>query len=113
MLPKSVGSLIAEVSDVISDTEVRIKSEFGGDMNGTTHVRDAIIEAQKAGGAGLPFKRLPFIDQKDMYQFVYKRLSENGCLGIFPEGTLVFYKFLDLAKDIQKVVATIDPTCYH
>ncbi|KAH8117421.1 glycerol-3-phosphate O-acyltransferase [Phellopilus nigrolimitatus] len=87
MLPVSLNFLVAEVTEVISDTAVRIKKEFGGESGkGTARVRDKIAEAKENGAAGLEYKRLPFIDQQEMYRFVYQRLKDGGCLGIFPEG---------------------------
>ncbi|EJD05900.1 glycerol-3-phosphate O-acyltransferase [Fomitiporia mediterranea MF3/22] len=87
MLPKSLSSLVAEVIEVVSDTEVRIKKEFGGESGkGTARVRDAIDEAKMNGAQGLEYRILPFIDQQEMYRFVYQRLKDGGCIGIFPEG---------------------------
>lgn len=87
MLPKSTGSLIAEVTEVLSDDKLRIKKEFGGDSGkGTARVREKLLEEQASGVEGLTFKRMPFIDQQDMYRLVYQRLKEGGCIGIFPEG---------------------------
>ena len=44
-------------------------------------------EAAKAQGEpGLAFKALPYVDQHEVYGHVYKRLEENGAIGIFPEG---------------------------
>ncbi|KAI6143231.1 hypothetical protein BKA82DRAFT_4184090 [Pisolithus tinctorius] len=74
MLPKSVNSVVAEVLEVISDTE------------GTACVREKLAETEARGKRGLPFKILPFIDQQEMYRGVYQRLKEGGCIGIFPEG---------------------------
>jgi glycerol-3-phosphate O-acyltransferase/dihydroxyacetone phosphate acyltransferase len=87
MLPKSVNSAVAEVVEVISDTELRIKKEFGGDSGkGTTRIREKIGEARDNGINGLAFKVLPFINQQEMYRGVYQKLKEGGCIGIFPEG---------------------------
>ncbi|PAV23717.1 glycerol-3-phosphate O-acyltransferase [Pyrrhoderma noxium] len=87
MLPKNLGSPLAEVIEIISDTEVRVKKEFGGEGGkGTSRIRERLAELKESGKEGLEFKRLPFIDQQEMYQFVYKRLKEGGCIGIFPEG---------------------------
>ena len=87
MLPKSLGSMLAEVTEVVSDTEVRIKREFGGESGkGTVRVREAIEEAKANGKKGLEYRLLPFIDQQEMYRFVYQRLRDGGCIGIFPEG---------------------------
>ncbi|KAI0082693.1 glycerol-3-phosphate O-acyltransferase [Panus rudis PR-1116 ss-1] len=87
MLPKAVGSVVAEVVEVISDTELRIKKEFGGESGkGTARVREKIKEVQAQGQKGLDFKRLPHIDQHKMYEYVYECLKTGGCIGIFPEG---------------------------
>ncbi len=87
LLPKSIGSLLAEVVEVISDTELRVKREFGGEK-GTAKVRDKLAELEAEGKAGLEFKKLPFVDQQEMYRYVYECLQNNGSIGIFPEGEL-------------------------
>ncbi|KAI5993269.1 glycerol-3-phosphate O-acyltransferase [Pisolithus albus] len=87
MLPKSVDSVVAEVLEVLSDTELRLKREFGSETGkGTTRVREKLAEIEAEGRTGFPFKILPFIDQQEMYRGVYQRLKEGGCIGIFPEG---------------------------
>ncbi|KAI6023141.1 glycerol-3-phosphate O-acyltransferase [Pisolithus microcarpus] len=87
MLPKSVDSVVAEVLEVISDTELRLKKEFGSETGkGTPRVREKLAEIEAEGKTGFPFKILPFIDQQEMYCGVYQRLKEGGCIGIFPEG---------------------------
>lgn len=87
MLSKSVNSAMAEVVEIISDTELRIKKEFGGDTGkGTARIREKLAEVKAEGQNGLAFKKLPFIDQQEMYRGVYQRLKEGGCIGIFPEG---------------------------
>ncbi|KAF8212268.1 glycerol-3-phosphate O-acyltransferase [Mycena galopus ATCC 62051] len=84
MLPKSMNSLVAEVAEVISDTELRIKKEFSG--KGTMRVREKVAELQELGKAGLEFRTLLFIDQQEMYTNVYNSLNQGGSIGIFPEG---------------------------
>ncbi|KAF4615224.1 hypothetical protein D9613_003038 [Agrocybe pediades] len=87
MLPKSVNSAVAEVSEVISDTELRVKREFGGESGkGTARIREKLVELEADGVKGLEFKKLPFVDQQDMYRHVYQCLREGGSIGIFPEG---------------------------
>ena len=87
MLSKAVNSVTAEVVEIISDTELRIKKEFGGETGkGTVRIREKLAEAKAEGQNGLAFKALPFIDQQEMYRGVYQRLKEGGCIGIFPEG---------------------------
>jgi glycerol-3-phosphate O-acyltransferase/dihydroxyacetone phosphate acyltransferase len=86
MLPKSVNSAVAEVVEVISDTVLRVKKEFGGESGkGTMRIREKIGEGQDEK-KGLEFKVMPFIDQQEMYRGVYQKLKEGGCIGIFPEG---------------------------
>ena len=90
MLPKSVNSVVAEVVEVLSDTEMRLKGEFRSESGkGTSRVREKLAEVNAEGIAGLSFKILPFIDQQEMYRGVYQRLKEGGCIGIFPEGSRV------------------------
>jgi glycerol-3-phosphate O-acyltransferase/dihydroxyacetone phosphate acyltransferase len=85
MLSKSLNSAVAEVVEVISDTELRVKKEFGGENGkGTARFREAVKESE---GKGIVYTALPFVDQQEMYRYVYQRLKEGGCIGIFPEGT--------------------------
>ncbi|KAJ3786616.1 glycerol-3-phosphate O-acyltransferase [Lentinula aff. detonsa] len=87
MLPKTVNYATAEVSEVISDTQLRIKKEFGGDSEKrTARVREKLAELRGDGQIGLEFKTLPYIDQQQMYQYVYESLKRGGSIGIFPEG---------------------------
>lgn len=87
MLPKSVNWAVAEVVEVISDTQLRIKKEFGGESGkGTARIREKLKEADALGSPGLEFKKLPHVDQGEMYHHVYKCLENGGCMGIFPEG---------------------------
>ncbi|KZV88840.1 hypothetical protein EXIGLDRAFT_678483 [Exidia glandulosa HHB12029] len=84
---KSAGSLSAEVVEVISDTELKLKKEFAAENSkGATKIREKIAEAQATGHAGLDYKIVPYIDQQQMYHHVYNTLKEGGCVGIFPEG---------------------------
>ncbi|TFK42612.1 glycerol-3-phosphate O-acyltransferase [Crucibulum laeve] len=87
MLPKSVNSAVAEVTEVLSDTELRIKREFGGESGkGTARIREKVSELRQEGKKGLEFKKLPFVDQGEMYRHVYQCLKQGGSIGIFPEG---------------------------
>ncbi|KDR81579.1 hypothetical protein GALMADRAFT_239612 [Galerina marginata CBS 339.88] len=87
LLPKSVNSAVAEVSEVISDTQMRVKKEFGGESGkGTARIREKFSELQSEGITGLEYKKLPFVDQQEMYRHVYQCLKEGGSIGIFPEG---------------------------
>ncbi|TRM57587.1 glycerol-3-phosphate O-acyltransferase [Schizophyllum amplum] len=85
MLPKSVGAPSVEIVEIISDTELRVKKEFGGEK-GTARIRQALAELDAQGVKGFTFQRLPFVDQQIMYREVYRCLKESGSVGIFPEG---------------------------
>ncbi|KAH9048128.1 glycerol-3-phosphate O-acyltransferase [Lactarius hengduanensis] len=87
MLPRSVGSPVAEVTQVISDTELKIKREFGGESGKVTNrIKEKLDELKAQGINGMEFKRLPFIDQEETFRHVYQRLTDGACVGIFPEG---------------------------
>ncbi|KAI0928786.1 hypothetical protein AcV5_006241 [Taiwanofungus camphoratus] len=86
-LPKSIDSSAAEVMEVISDTELRIVREFASDSeNGTFKFREKIAELKAEGKQGLEFKKVPFVDQREMYQNVHQCLTSGGCICVFPEG---------------------------
>lgn len=88
MLSKAVSSSTAEVAEVISDTQLRIKSEFHNETEKTTSlIREKSEESKSQGIDGLTFKSLPYVDQNEMYQHVYQRLHEGGCIAIYPEGS--------------------------
>jgi glycerol-3-phosphate O-acyltransferase/dihydroxyacetone phosphate acyltransferase len=90
VLPKSVNSAVAEVTEVLSDTEMRIKREFGGESGkGTSRIREKMAEMKAEGIDGFEFKKLPYIDQSEMYRHVYDCLNRGGAIGIFPEGLFV------------------------
>lgn len=91
VLPKSVGASMADVLEVVSDTELRLKKEFGGDDMSTGRFRVKVSELQAQGKPGLEYKRIPHIDQQEIYHHVYQCLTEGGCIGIFPEGSLLTY----------------------
>jgi glycerol-3-phosphate O-acyltransferase/dihydroxyacetone phosphate acyltransferase len=95
MLGKSVSNAAAEIVEVISDTEARLKKEFGGENGKSTgRFLEALAEHHVKG---LEYKILPFVDQAEMYGAVYARLKEGRCIGIFPEGNAYPLRSLDLA----------------
>ena len=87
MLSKAVSSSVAEVAEIISDTQLRIRSEFHSETEKCTNIlREKAEEAKSQGIDGLTFKALPYVDQNEMYRHVYERLREGGCIAIYPEG---------------------------
>lgn len=72
-LPQSLGA--SEIADIISDTELVLKKPF-----------EATPKIERLLARGTRYKVARKIDQKKVYEYVFKHLSAGGCLGIFPEG---------------------------
>ncbi|KAI9016318.1 hypothetical protein CLU79DRAFT_764445 [Phycomyces nitens] len=62
-----------EVSEVVSDTELKLKAPLN----------EEALEILKGGAA---FKIVPHIDQGILFEKVHDRLEESKCIVIFPEG---------------------------
>ncbi|CAO1629513.1 unnamed protein product [Parajaminaea phylloscopi] len=97
VLPKWTGYATAEVVEIISDTEVKIKKEWKDERakdalagkKGPAHKKAGSGTATPTGEPdplGTQYQCLPFVDQTQMYASVYEKLAQGGCLGIFPEG---------------------------
>lgn len=80
-----IGSLIvlpgettgsAEIASIESDTHLTLKREFKG-------LKALELLTQETGTA---YKIAPKVDQSAVYNEVFQRLNEGGCVGIFPEG---------------------------
>lgn len=74
ILPRNSGKL--QIVQVVSDTEIIIKSEV--------KERRALDHLMKS--AGTAYKCLPHIDQDEVYEKVYSELNNGRCITIFPEG---------------------------
>ena len=80
----------AEVAEIISDTEIRLKREFSGPdavkqltgLEGAGKGTTSIAE----GFEGCTYKTAPKVDQTKVYDAVFDRLDHGGCICIFPEG---------------------------
>jgi glycerol-3-phosphate O-acyltransferase/dihydroxyacetone phosphate acyltransferase len=85
-----------EIKEVISDEEIRVKKPFKGDVaykqltgqdvegsNGHLTNGDTKEESEYEG---IKFSVAPHVDQSKVYEAVFQRLKEGGCIGIFPEG---------------------------
>ncbi|ORY32320.1 hypothetical protein BCR39DRAFT_523975 [Naematelia encephala] len=88
VLPKSAGYASAQIADIISDTELRLKAEFlVPSKNGSTDVKASTrVRTESESKDGLEYKILPVVDQEETYGAVFQRLKEGGAIGIFPEG---------------------------
>ncbi|WFC95780.1 hypothetical protein MBRA1_002434 [Malassezia brasiliensis] len=81
VLDKETGYATAEVVEILSDTEIRLKKELQGE-----NVDKALRGELHGKEPGAAYKCLPYVDQREMYASVYECLSNGKCLGIFPEG---------------------------
>jgi len=90
VLPKSAGYASAQIDQVISDTELRLKAEFVvPSKDGSTNVKASKrVQTEGEDKEGLEYKILPHVDQEDTYGSVFQRLNEGGAIGVFPEGKL-------------------------
>ena len=87
----------AEILEVISPEEIRLKKDFKGtvalrQLTGRRDVdepesllSDGTCKEQN-GFEGSSYKTAPKVDQTQVYDAVFERLSAGGCIGIFPEG---------------------------
>ena len=86
-----------EIQEILGPNELRLKKPFKGDIarkqltgqpleeesesvtNGNSHDGPKEFE-------GIEFSVSPHVDQSKVYEQVFKRIREGGCIGIFPEG---------------------------
>lgn len=83
----------AEILEIKGPEEILLKRPFKGDVaiNQLTGkevvVADGKVEDDYKGEfQGTPFKVAPKVDQTEVYDAVFEKLSRGGCIGIFPEG---------------------------
>jgi len=98
VLPSVKGTAAsAEIAQILGPEELRLKKPFkGGIALHQLTAREDLTEAgeftnpeQKgpaAGYEGSRFKTAPKVDQSQVYEAVFDRLSAGGAVGIFPEG---------------------------
>lgn len=98
VLPTLEGTAAnTEIAEVISDEELRLKKPFKGrnamiqltgrdDIEEDGKFRDQSVKGTKEGFGGSKYKTAPKVDQTQVYDAVFDRLSGGGAVGIFPEG---------------------------
>ena len=98
VLPSVNGTAAnAEIETVISATELRLKKPFRGqaalkqltgreDVDDSGNFQDQNVKGTKEGFQGTKYKTAPKVDQTQVYDAVFDRLSAGGAVGIFPEG---------------------------
>ncbi|PQE33903.1 putative CTR1 suppressor protein [Rutstroemia sp. NJR-2017a WRK4] len=99
VLPKVEGTTPgnAEIAEVISAEELRLKKPFKGhialtqltgrdDVDENGKFKNESVKGTKEGFEGTKYKAAPKVDQTQVYDAVFDRLSQGGAVGIFPEG---------------------------
>ncbi|KAK3955621.1 hypothetical protein QBC32DRAFT_29012 [Pseudoneurospora amorphoporcata] len=87
----------AEITEIYGPEEIRIKRPFNSkvplfqltardDIDENGEFQNKEVKGIKDGYQGTKFKIAPHIDQSKVYQAVFDRLKNGGCVGIFPEG---------------------------
>lgn len=86
----------AEIAEIHGPEEIRLKKEFKGDValgqltgqtdEGNGEAKDGTVRRVRDGYEGTSYKTAPKVDQTEVYNAVFERLSAGGCIGIFPEG---------------------------
>ena len=66
------------IAEVIGSKELRLKAPFRASQVGERLHSQLLV--------GVSYKVAPHVDQSEMYDSVFRSLSDGGCIGIFPEG---------------------------
>ena len=86
-----------DVAEIVGPEEIRIKRAFKGwlplsqltgrdDLDEQGNFKNKDVKGCREGFKGSKYKLAPHIDQTKVYQAVFDRLRNGGCIGIFPEG---------------------------
>jgi glycerol-3-phosphate O-acyltransferase/dihydroxyacetone phosphate acyltransferase len=83
----------AEIAEIKGPEEIRLKKPFKGStaINQITGRQVVVPDGKTADDfkgefRGTVFKVAPKVDQTKVYDAVFEKLSDGGCIGIFPEG---------------------------
>lgn len=81
----------ADIAEIHGPEELRLKREFKGNdaLKQLTGREDVTVSGQTdvvEGFEGTSYKTAPKVDQTQVYDAVFDRLSHDGCVCIFPEG---------------------------
>lgn len=94
---KGTSGSNAEITEINGPEEIRVKRPFNSqlplkqltgrdDIDDRGEFQNKEVKGIKDGYKGTKFKIAPHIDQSKVYQAVFDRLKNGGCVGIFPEG---------------------------
>lgn len=94
---KDTASVSSDIAEILGPEEVRIKRPFKGqlamqqltgrdDIDEHGKFKNKDVKGAAPGYEGTKFKTAPHIDQTKVYEAVFSRIKNGGCVGIFPEG---------------------------
>ena len=93
---KMTGSTV-DIAQILGPEEMRIKRPVKGklameqltgrdDIDDDGRLTNTDVKGPAPGHEGTKFKLAPHTDQTKVYEAVFSRLRNGGCVGIFPEG---------------------------
>ena len=86
ILPSIKGNAAStEIAEIVNAQEVRLKRPFSGD-DALGQLTGGSSNAAEGDFQGTSFKTAPKVDQTEVYNAVFERLNQGGCVCIFPEG---------------------------
>jgi len=86
-----------EIVEIVSNEELRLKKPLKGfgatkqltgrdDVEEDGSLKNQDVKGAREGFEGTKYKLAPKVDQSQVYEQVFERLSAGGAVGIFPEG---------------------------
>lgn len=93
---KTTGASV-DIAQILGPEEIRVKRPFKGklaleqltgrdDIDKDGNFTNKAHKGPAPGYQGTKYKLAPHIDQTKVYEAVFSRLRNGGCVGIFPEG---------------------------
>lgn len=94
---KGQASTSVDIAEIHGPEEIRVKRPFKtqlavtqltgrDDVDETGNLTNPDLKSIRDGYQGTKYKLAPHIDQTKVYEAVFDRLRNGGCVGIFPEG---------------------------
>lgn len=94
---KKITGASIDIAQIIGPEEIRIKRPLKGklamqqltgrdDIDEDGNLTNKELKGPAPGYQGTKYKLAPHIDQTKVYEAVFSRLRNGGCVGIFPEG---------------------------